>query len=156
MGIKSRAFCWNRYVADTIICVQIFEPCGPVRCHGDLDTRPSRPAKSPQEWRFGRAVDELRQGQLIVGPSESPSRIKEPIARSVTHAAKHGAERQYGLAIAFGAQRWGRKRGGATNGEPGKIWKVRKRCIGLDAKDETVWKHIVVADLKALEAASSL
>jgi len=93
---------------------------------------------------------------LIIGPSESPSRIKEPIAGSVTDAAKHGAVRLYGLAIAFGALRWGRKRGAATNGESRKIWKVRKRCIGLDAKDKTAWKHIVVADLKALEAASSL
>ena len=142
------------HAAVAVLRVQILDVRRPVRRDRVLDAGPRGPAQSPQERGIDRrAVGQLRQRQLVVGPGEAAGRVDEPIAGSVADATAQGAGMQHVLAIARQAER---RRGEDRNPAEGDVVarKARKRRIELAAEHDPVRQHVVVADLQSPEVAS--
>ena len=143
----------EHHAAVAILRVQVLEIHRPVRRECPLDAEPRHPAQSPQERGIGRAVGQLRQRQLVVGPGEAAGRIEEPVSGGVTDATAQGAGVQHRLAIARQADlRRGEDRRAADGDAVAR--KARKRRIQLEAEHHAVRQHEVVTDLQSPEVAS--
>ena len=70
-----------------------------------LKTAARGEAEPPQLRRFGVAGAERCQRQLVVGPGKTAGGVKQPVARGITDAAAHGAERERVLHEGLRAER---------------------------------------------------
>ncbi len=138
-----------------VIDEQIFQPSGPMRRDGRLDTGAGRPAETPYKRRLACSGREIGQRLLVIGPGKPAGRIKQPASRRVADAAAHRTGREHGFAEILRAEC--RRCGIDTRSRAQprmRLRKIRECGVRFTADENAVRQHVIVAALDAREEAS--
>ncbi len=122
------------------IDVAIFDLGAPVAAHGKFDAGAHRPARLVLPGRGNDIAGAIIDVDVAVAPGKAAGHIRQPCSERVSDATAHGAD-VVKRRVERGA---GQRRAVQRTGE---------RCVGFDAKHDTVRKLPNIAGLKSADQA---